>query len=78
MYFVLTAVDRVEQALCKVCAGTEELHLLTCLGSGYAAADAVVVASYRTHHVIVLVLDGRSVNGDLRRVLLKFSGRREE
>ena len=69
---VLTAVDRVEQALRQVRAGAEELHLLTCLGSGYAAADAIVIAPDRTHHIIVLVLDGRCVNGDLCRVLLEI------
>ena len=36
---VNTTVDSVEQALSKISTCTEELHLLTCLCSGYAAAD---------------------------------------
>ena len=69
---VFTAVDRVEQALRKVCACSEELHLFTCLGSGYAATDAVVIAPYRTHHIIILILDRGCVNGDLCRVLFEI------
>ena len=66
-----TAVDCVEKALCKVCTCAEELHLLTGLCCRYAAADGVVIAPNRTHHVIVLVLDGGSANRDLCSVLLE-------
>ena len=66
-----TAVDCVEKALCKVCTSAEELHLLTGLCCRYAAADGVVVAPYRTHDIIVLVLDGGSANRNLCSVLLE-------
>ena len=52
-------------------ASTEELDFLTGLSCGYAAADAVVIAPYRTHHIIVLILDRGCVNGDLCRVLFE-------
>src|SRR5699024_7321972 len=55
---VNTAVDRVQKAFCKVCTSSEELDLFTCLSSGYTAADRIVIAPYRTHYIIVLVLDG--------------------
>ena len=60
LYFVLlidTTVDSVKKTLSKVCTSSEELHLFTCLCSRYTAADAVVIAPYRTHNIIVLILD---------------------
>ncbi len=66
---VLAAVDGVVEALGKVGAGTEELHLLAGLGSGDAAADGVVVAPDRTHDVVVLILDRGRGDGDLGGVL---------
>ncbi len=60
-----TTVDSVEKALSKVCTCAEELHLLTGLGSGYTAADAVIIAPDRTHYIIVLILDGAGIDGDL-------------
>ena len=68
---VHTAVDGVQQALCKVCSCTEELHLLTGLCCGYAAADGIVIAPYRLHDIIVLVLDGGGGDGNLSRILLE-------
>ena len=64
-FFVLTAVDCVEQSLCKVGACTEELHFLTSLCCRYAAADRVVITPNRAHDVVVLVLDRRCVNRNL-------------
>ena len=52
-----TTVDSVKKAFCKVCTSSEELHFLTCLSSGYTAADAVVITPYRTHNIIVLILN---------------------
>ena len=54
---VFTAVDSVQKAFCKVCTSAEELDLLTGLGSRYTAADGVIIAPYRTHYIIVLILD---------------------
>ena len=69
LHLVNAAVDRIEQSLCEVCACAEELHLLAGLGCGYAAADGVVIAPYRTHYIIVLVLDGGGLYGNLGRIL---------
>ena len=69
--FVHTAVDRIQQALCQVGAGTEELHFLSGLRCGYTAADRIVIAPYRTHDIIVFILNGACRNGYLRRILLK-------
>ena len=62
VFLVLAAVDSVKQSFCKVCTRTEELDLLTCLGSGYAAADAVVITPDGLHNIIVLILDRRCLN----------------
>ena len=70
-----TAVDGVEQGLGHIGTSTEELHLLTSLGSAHAAADAVVVAPDRTHHVIVLVLDRAGLHRDHRSVVLEVIGK---
>ena len=56
--FINTTVDSVKKTLSKVSTSSEELHLFTCLCSRYTAADAVVISPYRTHNIIVLVLDG--------------------
>ena len=66
-----TTVDRVKKAFCKVCTSTEELHLFTCLCSRYTAADAVVIAPYRTHNIIVLILDGTCCNRDVCCIFLE-------
>ena len=65
------AVDGVEQALCKVGARAEELHFLARLRGGDTAADRIVVTPRGLHHVVVLVLDGTRVDGDLRRIALE-------
>ena len=69
--YIHTAVDSVQQALSQVGSCAEELHLFTGLGSGYAAADAVIVAPYRLHHIVVLILDGAGADRNVCRVLLK-------
>ena len=65
---VLAAVDRVQQRLGEVCAGTEELHFLAGLCRGNAAADAVVVSPDRPHHVIIFILDGGGRHGNVCRI----------
>ena len=56
-FLINATVDSVKKAFCKVCTSTKELNLFTCLCSRYTAADAVVIAPYRTHNIIVLILD---------------------
>ncbi len=68
---IYATADGIGQALGEVSAGTEELHLLTSLSSTDAAADAVVVAPYRTHHVVVLILDTACLHGDHRSIALE-------
>ena len=68
---VNTTVDCIKKAFCKVCTSAEELHLFTCLCSRYTAADAVVIAPYRTHNIIVLVLDGTCCNRDVCCIFLE-------
>ena len=53
---IYTTVDCIQQTFCKVCTSSEELDFLTCLCCRYTTADAVVIAPYRTHNVIVLIL----------------------
>ena len=66
-----TTVDGVKQTFSKVGASTEELHLLTCLGCRHAAADRVVITPYRTHHVIILILDRACHYRDLGSIFLE-------
>ena len=68
---VHTAVDGVQQALGKVGAGTEELHLLAGLGGRHAAADGVIIAPHGLHHVVVLVLDRAGIDGHLGGIFLE-------
>ena len=56
-FFILAAVDSVEESLGEVCTSTEELHFLTGLRCRHAAANAVVVTPNRAHHVVVFILD---------------------
>ena len=71
-HFVHAAVDRVEQAFCEVRACAEELHLLARLCRRYAAADGVVIAPLRLHHIVILVLNRARTDGDPRRVVLEL------
>ncbi len=68
---VHTAGDGVGETLGEVGACPEELHLLARLRGTDTAADAVVVAPHRTHHVVVLVLYGTGLDGNHGRVLLE-------
>ena len=69
--FVAPAVDGVEQRLCEVHAGAEELHLLAELHRRHAAGDAVVVAPVGPHQVVVLVLQRGRLAADLDAVALE-------
>ena len=65
---ILSAVDRIQQCLCKVCTRTEELHLLAGLRCGHTAADAVIVAPDRTHDIVILILNRGGIHRDLRSI----------
>ena len=66
-----TTVDRVKKAFCKVSTSTEELHLFTGLCSRYTAADAVVIAPYRTHNIIILILNRTCCNRNICSIFLE-------
>ncbi len=65
-----TAVQRVEQALCKVCTSAEELHFLADDHGRYAACDTIVITVCHSHQVVVLILDRRSLDRHLSAVSL--------
>ena len=69
---VHTAVDCVEETLCKVRTRAEELHLLARLCRRHTAADRVVIAPLRLHHIVILVLNRARTDGDPRRVVLEL------
>ena len=71
---VYTTADGIGKTLGKVCPGTEELHLLTSLSCGHAAADAVVVAPHWAHNVVVFVLDAARFHRNHCRKLLEVLG----
>ncbi len=71
-FHVDSAIDRVKQALGKVGARSEELHLFASLGGGNAAADRIVITPHWAHHIVILVLDGRGIDGDFRGVVLEI------
>ena len=71
MLLIFTTVDSVKETFCKVSTCTEELDLFTCLCSGYTAADAVVIAPDWLHNIIILILDRRCCNGNLRSIFLE-------
>ena len=73
--FIHAAVDGVKKALGQIGARTEELHLLTRLRSGNAAADSVVVAPYAAHDLIVFVLNAARIYRNLRRIILERLGK---
>ena len=66
LFLVAAAVEGEQEKLREVGARAEELHLLADLHRGDAACDGVVVAVDRAHHVVVLILEGVGVAGDLR------------
>ena len=65
VFGVNASVEGIEQALCKVCTGAEELHLLAGLSCRNTAADGIIVSPYGLHNVVVLILHGACGNGNL-------------
>ena len=70
-FLVFTTVDRVKEAFCKVCTSAEELDLFTGLSCRYTAADGVIIAPYRTHYIIVLILDGACLYRNMSCIFLE-------
>ena len=70
-HFVAAAIDRIEQRLGEVDAGTEELHLLAETHCRDAAGDTVVITPERPHQVVVFVLQRGGVAADLDAVALE-------
>ena len=70
-FLIHTTVDCVKQAFCKVCTGTEELDFFSCLCGRYTAADGVIIAPYRTHYIVVLILDGTCLNRNMSCIFLE-------
>ena len=73
-FLVLAAVYRVKEALCEVGPSAEELHFFASLSRGDAAADGIIIGPDRAHDIVVLILDGRSRDGNLGRVLFEVFG----
>ena len=67
---VAPAVDGIKQALGQIGTSTEELHLLADFHRRHTAGNAIVVTVIHTHQVVVLILDGRSVDRNLGTELL--------
>ena len=65
LQLVPAAVDGQQHQLGQVGPGAEELHVLAHAHGGNAAGNGVVVAVDRAHHVVVLILEGVGVAGDL-------------
>ena len=70
-YLVTAAIDRIEQRLCQIDAGAEELHLLAEAHRRDAAGDPVIVTPERPHQVVVLVLQRGRVAADLDAIALE-------
>ena len=68
---VAAAIDGVEQRLCEIDAGAEELHLLAEPHGGNTAGDAIIIARERPHQIVVLVLQRGRVLADLDAVALE-------
>ena len=67
-----TAIDGIHQAFCQVCSCSEELHLFTCLCCRYTAADRVIIAPYRLHHIVILILHRAGTDGNVCCELLEI------
>ena len=59
---VLAAVERVQQAFCKVCPRAEKLHIFAYAHTAYATRDAVIVSHFGAHQIVAFVLNSRSCN----------------
>ena len=72
--FVFAAVESEEQQFGEVASRAEELHLFADFHCRNTARYGVIVAVHGAHHVVVFVLYGIRVDGDLRAELLNPSG----
>ena len=71
---VPAAVERHQEHFRQVATRAEILHLLTHAHCRNAAGDGVIVVVYRTHDVVVFVLNGIRVDRDLGAELLVSFG----
>ena len=71
VFFIKTAVECIQQSLCKVCTRSEQLNLLSRFRCRYTAADGIVITPLRFHNFIVLILDRAGINRNLCCVFLK-------
>ena len=55
---VHTAVNSIEKAFCKVCAGSEKLHFFSHTHGRYTAGNSIVVSVSHSHQVVILILNG--------------------
>ena len=73
--FTTSAVYCQQQGFCQVCPGSEELNLTSDILKRYAAGDSVIVGmTYRTHQVVVFVLDRRGVDRNFCTEVLESFG----
>ena len=63
-HLIAATVDGVEESLCRVHAGAEELHLLANAHGGNTACDGCVIAPVLTNLLIGFVLNGGGLNRD--------------
>ena len=73
VFLIKTTVERIEQSLCKVCTCTKQLNLFSCFCCGNTAADGVIISPLRFHNLIVLILDGAGIDGNLSCIFLECS-----
>ena len=65
-FHIASAVDRIEQGLRQIDPRPEELHLLADFHGGNAAGDAVIVAEFCAHQIIILILNGGGCDRNFR------------
>ena len=70
--FIYSAVNSVKKTFCKVCPRTEKLHFLSGLGCGDTAADGIIISPYRAHNVVIFILDGTGLNGNIGCIVFKL------
>ena len=73
---VVAAVYGKQQKLCKITACPEELHLLADLHCRNTAGNSIIVSVNGTHNIVIFILYGVCVNGNLGTVALEALGKR--
>ncbi|MPM88157.1 hypothetical protein SDC9_135258 [bioreactor metagenome] len=73
--FIPSPIDCVQQGLCKIHAGTEELHLLADPHCGNTAGDTVVITVVTAHQIVVLILNGGRFDGETGAIAFEGFGK---